>query len=161
MASYAVAIPWHRRHDAVTSCMPLLYYPKPGEIVFCNYDTGFVVPEMTKGRPVVVVSPRLRRRPDLVAVVPLSTTEPTPLESHHCELTLAIPLPAPFHSPKMWAKCDMIAVVSKARLDRFKMTRVGGGPRKWVSGSVSEADLKAIRAGVLCGLGMPSLTVHL
>jgi mRNA interferase MazF len=141
--------------------MPLSYYPTPGEIVYCDYSTGFIPPEMMKGRPVVVLSPRLRRRPDLVAIVPLSTTAPSPIEPHHCLINLAHPLPPPFDAPDMWAKCDMIAVVSKARLDRFKVPRVGGAARKWTTGNVTAADLKRIRAAVLCGLGMPSLTVHL
>ena len=141
--------------------MPLSYYPRPGEILICDYSTGFVAPEMTKKRPVVIVSPRLRKRTDLVAVVPLSTTDPIPQEAHHCAIHLPNPLPPPFDNPDMWAKCDMISVVSLARLDRFKLTRAGGGPRRWVSGKLSVADLKAIRAAVLCGLGLPSLTVHL
>lgn len=60
--------------------MPLSYYPSPGEIVLCDYATGFIPPEMVKLRPVVIVSPRLRKRGDLVAVVPLSTTAPNPAE---------------------------------------------------------------------------------
>lgn len=83
--------------------MGLAYHPKQGEILLCNYDTGFVAPEMTKLRPVVVISPRLRRRDDLVAVVPLSTTEPVPIEPYQCEIVLALPLPKPFNAPKMWA----------------------------------------------------------
>ena len=90
--------------------MPLMYYPQPGEILVCDYSTGFIVPEMTKPRPVVIVSPRLRRRADLVAVVPLSTTAPEPVEAHHCSIHLADPLPPPFDNPNMWAKCDMLSV---------------------------------------------------
>src|SRR5690606_1059764 len=69
--------------------MGLMYYPKQGEILLCNYNTGFVAPEMTKIRLVVIVSPRLRRRADLVAVVPLSTTPPVNVEPHHCRTELA------------------------------------------------------------------------
>ena len=142
--------------------MPLAYYPSPGEIVLCDYGTGFVSPEMVKLRPVVVVSPRLRRRADLVAVVPLSTTPPNPTEPHHCSFTLAVPLPKPFETPQMWAKCDMVATVALSRLDRFRDGRVpGGGARRFRTGKMSAAQLVEIRKAILHGLGLGSLTIHL
>ena len=142
--------------------MALAYYPSPGEIVLCDYGTGFTAPEMVKLRPVVIVSPRLRRRPDLVAVVPLSTTPPNPAETHHCSIVLGRPLPRPFEEPQMWAKCDMLATVSLTRLDRFKDGRVpGGGARRYTTGKVSQAQLIEIRKAILHGLGLGSLTIHL
>lgn len=142
--------------------MPLTYYPAPGEIVLCNYGTGFVAPEMVKLRPAVVVSPRLRRRADLVAVVPLSTTPPDPVEPHHCSITLAVALPRPFDSPRMWAKCDMVATVALSRLDRFRDGReVGRGARRFTTGKVDAAQLGEIRKAILHGLGLGSLTIHL
>lgn len=142
--------------------MSLAYYPSPGEIVLCNYGTGFISPEMVKLRPVVIVSPRLRRRADLVAVVPLSTTPPNPAEAHHFGLELAVPLPVPFEEPQMWAKCDMVATVALSRLDRFRDGRVpGGGARRFRTGKVSAAQLVEIRKAILHGLGLGSLTIHL
>ncbi|MBR0778544.1 type II toxin-antitoxin system PemK/MazF family toxin [Bradyrhizobium diazoefficiens] len=142
--------------------MPLAYYPSPGEIVLCNYGTGFISPEMTKLRPAVVVSPRLRRRADLVAVVPLSTTPPNSTEAHHCCITLAVPLPKPFEEPENWVKCDMVATVALSRLDRFRDGREpGGGARKFRTGKVSAAQLVEIRKAILHGLGLGSLTIHL
>lgn len=142
--------------------MALMYYPNPGEILLCNYATGFVAPEMTKMRPVVVVSPRLRRRAHLVAVVPLSTTPPINVEPHHCAIELAKPLPSPFDNPKMWAKCDMIATVAHSRLDRFKAgRRPNGGKRAFVSGMLNPDQFRLVKSAVLCGLGFDSLTIHL
>lgn len=140
--------------------MALLYYPNPGEILICDYGTNIIAPEMEKRRPVVIVTPRLRRRGELVGIVPLSTSEPDALEDFHCRIELPNPLPAPFDSPVMWAKCDMFSVVARARLDRFKAGR-GGGKRIYVAGKVSEEQLKAIKAAMLCGLGFGSLTIHL
>lgn len=60
----------------------------------------------------------------------------------------------------MWAKCDMYSVVSRARLDRFKAGRAHG-KRLYVTGKLPAADLKAVRAAMLCGLGLDSLTIHL
>ena len=142
--------------------MALAYYPSAGEIVLCDYSTGFISPEMVKLRPVVVVSPRLRRRADLVAVVPLNTSPPNPAEPHHCNFTLQPPLPAPYAVPQMWAKCDMLATVSLSRLDRFRDGRVPGtGARRYRTGHVSPAQLVEIRKAILHGLGLGSLTIHL
>lgn len=140
--------------------MPLTYYPSPGEILLCNYDTGFIEPEMTKRRPVVVVSPRLRRRGELVGVVPLSTTEPQAIDPHHCRIELDKPLPAPFDAAIMWAKCDMLATVARSRLDRFRAGRQGGA-RIYLSGKVTPQQMRSLKIAILCGLGLDSLTIHL
>jgi mRNA interferase MazF len=142
--------------------MALMYYPKQGEILLCNYNTGFVAPEMTKMRPVVVVSPRLRRRADLVTVVPLSTTAPQNVEPYHCAIELMNALPPPFDSPNMWAKCDMISTIAHSRLDRFKAGRKAvGGKRTFVSGMLNPDQIRMVKSAVLCGLGFDSLTIHL
>lgn len=139
--------------------MALMYYPRPGEILVCDYRGGFQPPEMTKRRPAVVVSPRLRRRADLVGVVPLSTTEPNPVEAYHCRIEFENPLPQPFDSNVMWAKADMVSSVSFDRLDRFKYH--AGGQRQYKSGMLSPEQLREIKVAVLCGLGLDSLTIHL
>lgn len=139
--------------------MPLLYYPSPGEIVMCRYDDVVIEPEMRKARPAVVVGPRLRRRGRLVTVVPLSTTAPEPPESYHCRIELSDALPAPFDSPIMWAKCDMVAAVSLARLDRFRgVQQRRGGPRRWTTGKLTPDQFLAVQRSVLCGLGLFTLT---
>jgi mRNA interferase MazF len=141
--------------------MPLSYYPNIGEIVLCDYR-GSVKPEMIKTRPVVVVSPRLRRRGNLVGVVPLSTTVPTSAEPYHCLIELENPLPPPFDNPVMWAKCDMYSVVSMQRLDRFKEAKQRhGGARQWRVGKANAAQIIALKKAVLCGIGFDSLTIHL
>ena len=136
--------------------MPLGYYPRPGEILLCHYDRGAVAPEMVKTRPVVVVGPRLRRRAQLVTIVPLSTTEPMPPEAYHSLIELAVSLPPPFGSTRMWAKCDMVQSVALARLDRFREARRQGQPRRWTTGAVSADQLADIRRAILSGLGLDS-----
>lgn len=144
------------------SPMPLAYYPNVGEVLACDYGQNVILPEMHKTRPVVVIGPRLRRRADLVGVVPFSTTEPQNIEDYHCKITLAKPLPPPFDSPVMWVKCDMYSSVALARLDRFKEpVKAYGGARKWVSGKLTKEQVKEIQAALLCGLGFSSLTGHL
>jgi mRNA interferase MazF len=97
----------------------------------------------------------------LVAVIPLSTSPPENVQDYHASLILERPLPAPFDAKSMWAKCDMIATLSLTRLDRFKMSRQNGGQRQWISGQFGDSDIQRIKAGVLHGLGLGSLTVHL
>ena len=105
---------------------------------------------MVKTRPVVVVSPRLRRRGDLVGVVPFSTTAPAHIENYHLELDMDPVLPKPFAAPRVWVKCDMYSVVSLERLDRFRTTRdTISGKRRWMTSAVSDAELVAIRKAVL------------
>jgi uncharacterized protein YifN (PemK superfamily) len=43
----------------------LKFHPEPGTILICDYSTGFKKPEMVKKRPVVTISPRLKRRDGL------------------------------------------------------------------------------------------------
>jgi mRNA interferase MazF len=142
--------------------MALSYYPKLGEIVLCDYSTGFQIPEMVKRRPVVVISPRLRNRHNLVTVVPLSTTAPEPVAGYHCRVSLTVELPKPFDAAAMWAKCDMVSAVSRNRLDRFRAGRSSKDHgRKYVTGQLDSDQLKAVRCAVLFGLGFDSLTVHM
>lgn len=142
--------------------MPLTYHPRIGEVLLCDYDTGFIPPEMTKRRPVVTVSPRLRRRDNLVTVIPLSTTAPDGIESYHYEIEFSRLLPKPFDAKIMWAKCDMVATVARTRLDRFKdPAKARGSQHKFVTGQLSDEQLILIRRGMLHALGLSVLTVHL
>ena len=89
--------------------MGLKFHPNRGAILICDYSSGFRPPEMVKARPVVIISPRHRRRPGLCTVVPLSSSEPEPIEPYHHELSVGA---YPLAKGRMWAKCDMLATVS-------------------------------------------------
>src|SRR5450755_1833167 len=82
----------------------LKFHPEPGTILICDYSTGFRLPEMVKKRPVVTISPRLKRRDGLITVVPLSTSPPDPVFDHHCKISLKQALPEPFDSAEMWVR---------------------------------------------------------
>lgn len=94
--------------------MPLSIHPEVGTILVCNYS-GFREPEMVKSRLAVVISPRLKRRNNLCTVVPLSTTDPQPVEEFHHLVTLPREVPG-FEGLSKWAKCDMLATVGFHRL---------------------------------------------
>ncbi len=125
--------------------MVMLYQPRPGNVVMCDYR-GFVIPEMVKVRPVVVIA-RNRKNRRLVAVVPLSTTEPDSLEDHHHPLAIN-PLPG-LEDISCWAKCDMVTTVSLGRLDRYK---VGRG--QYAVPMLPVADFEAIRRSVANALDL-------
>lgn len=125
--------------------MAMLYQPRPGNVVMCDYR-GFVVPEMVKVRPVVVIA-RNRKNRKLVTVVPLSTTAPAALEDYHHPLTHN-PLPGRAEI-RCWAKCDMVTTVSLQRLDRFKVAR-----GQYAVPIVPAADFEAIRRAVANALDL-------
>jgi uncharacterized protein YifN (PemK superfamily) len=135
--------------------MPIQHHVAAGTILLCDYSLGgFREPEMIKRRPAVVVSPRLRHRDDLCAVVPLSGSEPeTPVE-YVVRLDLSAPLPDPFPQSVWWAKCDMIATVGFKRLDLFRTGRDQYGKRKYLQPRLSAEDLERVRGGILNGLGL-------
>ena len=128
--------------------MPLQFHPAPGTIVICDFGSGFMPPEMVKARPVVIISPRFRSRPTLCTVVPLSSTEPTPLEPYHHRLVPGAYPPAGMRP--MWAKCDMLATVALIRLDRVKVSK-----REFRTFIMPAEDMAAIRQCVKAALGLP------
>ena len=140
--------------------MPLTFHPKPGMVLMCDFNTGFVSPEMIKKRPVVVVSPRPRRSNQLCTIVPLSTTRPAPVEPHHHQMDPRS-LPGKFAGNATWAKCDMLATVSLDRLDRVFVGKERNGKRLYVAQSIISEDFLEIQRGILAAIGLSGLTKHL
>ncbi len=139
--------------------MPIQFLPNQRVIVLCDYAAGgFQHPEMVKRRPAIVLTGRLPHRDNLCAVVPMSGSEPEHSVPYVVRIELASPLPKPFDETVWWVKCDMVATVGFARLDYFRDGRSADGKRKYQTGlRVSEEHFAAVRAGVLCGLGMAHL----
>ncbi len=64
--------------------MPITFVPNAGDVLMCDFTTGFQPPEMVKVRKVVVLSARSRKTmPNTYLVVPLSKTVPAPPEGCH------------------------------------------------------------------------------
>src|SRR4030088_1614738 len=86
------------------------FYVKKRMILMCDFDrAGFVAPEMTKCRRVVV----LRAFGTIALVVPLSATAPRFVRPYHA------PIEAKLYqslTARVWAKCDAITHVSIRRL---------------------------------------------
>ena len=133
--------------------MSLKFHPRPGTVLICDFGAGFRPPEMVKKRPVVVMSPRLRRSSGLCTVVPLSTAVPDPVERFHHRMDPES-LPGDLGRMETWAKCDMATAVSLERLDRVRIGRDRRGRRIYVAEPVSAEDLAAIRRCVMFALGL-------
>lgn len=130
--------------------MAINFYPRAGQILVCDFS-GFQPPEMCKVRPIIVVSPRLPHRGEIVTVVPISTTE----ASHR--LPFVVKLSKNYHPGEAndlacWAKCDMVMNIARSRLNGFKV-----GRRRWETPQATGDDLEAVRRGVIYGLGMGAL----
>lgn len=147
------------RRCEIAVAMSLRFVPARRTILLCDYGLGgFRAPEMIKRRPAVVVSPRLRHRNDLCAVVPLSTTAPINPVAHVVQITLPHRLPPPFLQMKAWAKCDMIATVSLDRLDLFR-TKLSSGRRQYIQPRLSDTQFDAVITAMLHGIGLGHLTL--
>ncbi|MUV12908.1 type II toxin-antitoxin system PemK/MazF family toxin [Noviluteimonas gilva] len=129
--------------------MPIQYHPDLGEALWCEYEG--LAPEMIKRRLAVVLTPKACQRARIATVVPVSTTPPEVIRPWHVRLSQD-PLP---HggSSDVWAKCDMVNVVSFARLSNYH--RRWNGRREYRKLRVSLEDLRRIRGGVLSSLGHP------
>src|SRR5688500_15388316 len=101
--------------------MAITFHPRAGTVLLCDFSKGFKPPEITKLRPVVVVSPHHSHHAELYTVIPLSRTEPHVMRQCHFKLARN-PLPDPDGLP-VWAKCDVVMTVCRERLDRFKLSR--------------------------------------
>lgn len=140
--------------------MGIKFAVAPGTILVCDYSRGgFQPPEMIKRRPAIVVSPRLRHRDGLCAVVPISSQP----NARECDYVVRLEfdpcLPAPFSNAVGWAKCDMLATVGFDRLDLFRTGRDQFGKRKYLHPMLTVEDLKRVRIGILYGLGLVHLTL--
>ena len=116
----------------------------------CDFS-GFTPPEINKTRPVIVISPKLPYRSEIVTIVPISLTAP-----HH-QLPYVVKLSKNYHPLEpddlsCWAKCDMLMNIGHFRLTGFKV-----GRRKWDYPQLTGDDLKHVRTGVLSALGLKDM----
>lgn len=135
-------------------------HPDKGTVLICDFDQGFVEPEMVKPRPVIVISPKIVARPKLLTVVPLSTTPPEQIMPYHCELKLPFAIPPPFDSETHWLKGDMINAVSFDRVNLIRLGKDTQGKRRYLMQTVGDDILRQVTRCVLHGVGLSVLTKH-
>lgn len=141
--------------------MPIKEHPLIGTVMLCDFNAGFIIPEMVKRRPCVVISPKIALRPGLCTVVALSTEAPNPIMPYHCQIDLRPELPEPWTSNGVWVKGDMVNAVGFHRLDFFRQGKDFSGKRQYLMTPLSNDNLKQIRLCVLRALGLSTLTKHL
>ena len=127
----------------------LNFQPAPGSIVMCDFSTGFIVPEMVKKRPAVVVR-RSKTNPKLVTIVPISQTEPDEITDVHVEII------SPLNKEKAWVKCDMITTVSIDRLDRFRVRKAN--TTTWETKPLEDHKFQLVKKSVANYLGISDNT---
>ena len=111
-------------------------------------------PEMTKRRPVIVISPKMKDRYGLCTVVPLSTTPPRPVKSYHMRLQTRPTLPHPYDCEFHWVKADMVYTVGFERLFVPCDGKDESGKRIYDQRVVSSEELAQIQQCLLLGLGL-------
>ena len=109
---------------------------------------------MVKSRPCIVLSKRIKQRPNLVTVVPLSTTPPDPVMPYHCEIEIEVDLPARWSAERCWVKGDMIYSLSFERVNLFNLGRDENGRRVYQTDTLSKDTFAAVQKCVLAGLGL-------
>jgi mRNA interferase MazF len=135
--------------------MPLKYPPLPGTILRCDFHT-FKAPEMTKSRPVIILSPKIATiaRTTLL-VVPLSTTEPKPYYKYHLKVMLpgkALPKDL---AHECWVKGDMIYALSPDRMNLYHFDRdKSTGKRSYYNDRFTGQELFDIRKAVMYAIGL-------
>lgn len=128
-------------------------HPLPGTILRVDLNEGFRKPEMGKRRPAIVLSPPIPGRERLCTIVPLSTTDPKTVMSHHMQITLDPPLPHPYESPTMWVKGDVVLTVAFHRL-RLLFKEWEGGQRVYDVRVLDTATFERVKACVRAGIGV-------
>jgi mRNA interferase MazF len=143
--------------------MPLRYHPRPGQILMCDFSKGFVAPEMVKTRPVVVLSPTMEGRQNIVTIVPLSSTKPEKIMPFHCQLPKSsLPMINIFQEQDTWVKGDMIYSVGFSRLEPIRLgRRQSDGKREYFTNKLGRERMREIYACVLHGLNLGILAQYL
>ena len=127
----------------------------------CDFNKGFVPPEMVKRRPVVVISHKIRRRADLCTIVALSTTAPEERMPYHGIIRLPERCPEWMRRNDVWVKGDMVYSVSFKRLDLIRLGKGIDGKRIYDYRPLHPELMSIVDRCVLSGMGFSQLTKHL
>lgn len=113
-------------------------------------------------RPVLVISPKIARRPGLVTVAALSTVRPSPAEAYHMLIPPNfLPQLGRYQKNETWLKGDMIYTVGFHRLHLIQLNKRGpNGKRVYFRSRLGREQMRAAYRCVLQGLGLEHLTDH-
>jgi uncharacterized protein YifN (PemK superfamily) len=133
--------------------MSIKFHPDQGSILICDFG-GLIEPEMTKKRPVIVVSPKFKDRTGLCTIVPLSTTPPRPVKPFHYKLQTNPPLPSPYDKEFHWVKGDMLYTVSFGRLSLLFDGKNDEGKRVYDTRCITNQELLSVQNCIRNSLGL-------
>jgi uncharacterized protein YifN (PemK superfamily) len=134
--------------------MAINFHPAIGTILICDFGM-LRTPEITKRRPVIVISPNLKNRNNICTVVPLSKSPPTKIMPYHHKLFFEPLLPEPYTNPFSWVLGDMIYTVGFERLKCMTLGKDQNGKRIIDNRVLAKGDLKCVQKCVLAGLSLP------
>ncbi len=142
--------------------MALKYHPEPGTLLMCDFE-NFRRPEMIKTRPVIVVSPKLKRCSGLCTIVAISTVEPIPAQHYHMPLDSSLlPQTAFFQRSPSWVKGDMIYRVS---FDRLNLIQIGKNPvtgkRDYFTDRLDDETMKLVYGCIMTSINIGHIKHHL
>jgi uncharacterized protein YifN (PemK superfamily) len=83
------------------------------------------------------------------------------MAAYHYKLHTNPPLPPPYDEPHHWVKADMLYTVGFARLSLPFSRKDSLGVRQYDVRVLEKAEIRAIQACALHGLGMSDLTNYL
>ena len=145
--------------------MAITFHPQPGQILLCDFSKGFKEPEMVKShRPVVVLTPPIVGRANLVTVLALSTKEPNNIMPFHYQIpSKSMPQLGRFQDNNTWVKGDMIYTVGFHRLDLIRLGKKDNrtGKRLYFKQKLGREQMSEIYKCVLHGLNLGGLGEHL
>lgn len=142
--------------------MGIREHPPQGCVVTVDYsEGGFKEPEMMKRRLAVVLTPKIKARPKLCTVVPLSLSEPERIMPYHRRINIPFELPKEWGAADRWIKGDMVNAVGFHRVDLLRLGKDHTGKRKYQMACLPDDLFKTVRTCALHGLGLSNLTKHL
>ena len=137
--------------------MAINFHPIVGQILYCDFTSGFQPPEMIKKRPVIILSPKLKHRDNLTTIIPISSVEPSPVMPYHFKLDTKkhMPMIGTLQKKQSWAKCDMIYTVAFNRLNLIRLNiKDADGKRIYFNRTLPSSIMDKIRDCVKHGLGL-------
>ena len=132
--------------------MAINFVPLPGQILMCDFTTGFMRSEMQKIRHCIVVSPN--NYGGTCLIVPLSTLAPRPEGPCHYRVPRNV-YPCIECGTEVWAKADMLTHAGFPRLDRPLEAGV------YVRRLLNKNDLDAILRTVFNAINCAHIAQHL
>lgn len=144
--------------------MAITFHPRKGQILMCDFSIGFKEPEMVKKRPVIVISPPMEGRSNIVTVAAMSTAVPKKIMPYHYQVPKAsMPQLGTFQEKNTWLKGDMIYAVGFHRLELIRLNKKdpNTGKRVYFDRRLGKEQMNKIYTCVLHGLSLGAVSEFL